>query len=203
MRRVLVEIGDRPDDRDALALATALCERTGAELVVEGQPGPVDLIASGRLPEEAPAAVAVAPSGLAEAELRLQRVAVGHDGSRESARALSLGGELARRLGSSLTILGVVEVSPDLDDAVEAVAEEQRIAHHLERALESVPAEVVAESRLLAGVAAEALLGAATAADLIVLGSRSQFGPRPRMRPGSVGASVAIRSPCPTVIATA
>ncbi len=204
MHRVGVDLAGAARADDAFALAIALCERTGAELVRAGDRlGDVDLIVSERLPEEAPAAVAVAPSGLAEAAVRLRRVAVGHDGSRESTRALGLGGELARRLGSALTILGVVEVAPELADEVDAIAEEERIERHLERALESVPADVVAESRLLAGVAAEALVEAAAAADLIVLGSRSQFGPRPRMRPGSVGAAVARLSPVPTVIATA
>lgn len=200
MRRVFVEFGDRADAHDALALARELSSRTGAELARDGaEPGEADLIVSERLLEEAPAAIALAPSGLAAAQPGLERVLVGHDGSRESGRALGFGTELARRLGAALAIVGVVEPSPELGRA----AEEERIARHLERALEGVPDEVVAESRLLAGDAAEAMLGAATRNDLLVLGSRSHFGSRPRMRPGSVGRAIAAMAPCPTVIATA
>ena len=200
MRRVFVDFGDRGDADDALALARELSSRTGAELALNGaQPGESDLIVSERLPGEAPAALALAPAGLAAAELRLERIVVGHDGSRGSARALGLGTRLASRLGASLAIVGVVEPSLDLARA----AEEERIARHLERALESVPAALVAESRLLDGDAAKSLLAAAASGDLVVLGSRSHFGPRARMRPGSVGAAVARSSPCPTLIATA
>ncbi len=200
MRQVFVDLGDRGDAHDALALARVLSSRTGAKLARAGaQPGESDLIVSERLPGEAPAALALAPAGLAAAELRLERIVVGHDGSRESARALGLGTRLASRLGASLAIVGVVEPSLDLARA----AEEERIARHLERALESVPAELIAESRLLGGDAAKSLLAAAAGSDLVVLGSRSHFGPRARMRPGSVGAAVARSSPCPTLIATA
>jgi nucleotide-binding universal stress UspA family protein len=202
MRRVLVELGDRSGTRDALALAAVLCERTGAELVVEREwSGVVDLIVSGRLPAEAPAAVAVPPRGLAGAELRLERVAVGHDGSRESTLTLSLAGRLATSLESTLTILGVVELAPDLARLAEA--EEERLSRHLRQALEAVPHGVSAELRLLSGLADRSLIEAAASVDLLVLGSRSHYGPTPRMRPGRVGASVASAAPCPTVIATA
>lgn len=205
MRRVLVDLAGAARAEDAVALATVLCELTGAELVVDAaqQADGEDLIVGERLPDEAMAAFALAPTGLAATPVHLQRVAVGADGSRESIRAVELAGELARRLPASLTILGIVEIAPDLAGEIDAAAEEQRIGRHLERALASVPADVFAESRLLIGVAAEALVDAAAEADLIVLGSRSQFGPEPRMRPGSVGAAVARRSPVPTVIATA
>ncbi|MFN8217363.1 MAG: universal stress protein [Solirubrobacterales bacterium] len=200
MRRVFVHSGDSAGAADALTLARELATRTGAELSLNGAaPGASDLIVSERLLEEAPAALALAPAGLASAELRLERVAVGHDGSRESARALDLGTELAHRLGAQLTILGVVEPSLELTRA----AEEERISRHLERALDAVPPAVLAESRLLNGDTAAVLSDAGERADLIVLGSRSHFGSRARMRPGSVGAAVARSARVPTVIATA
>ncbi len=202
MRRVLVDRSDGSSARDAVALATALCERSGAELVVEqGEPEAVDLIVSEQLPEQAPVAVAVAPAGLADGRVRLERIAVGHDGSREAAQALSLGGRLAKALGSTLTVLGVVELTPDLARLAEA--EEERLTRHLRQARESVPRGVPVRSRLLSGLADRCLIEAAASADLLVLGPRSHFGPTPRMRPGSVGASVARSAPCPTVIATA
>lgn len=207
MRRVIVDFADRPCADDALALANALCQRTGAELLTTAsvaEAGEGDLIVGQRLPAEATAPFALAPTGLRAAPPRLERVAVGCDGSRESARALELATTLARLLDGTLTILGVVEPVPDLDGPGSgATAEEERIARHLERALQAVPADLVAESRLLMGAAAEALVTAAVALDLIVLGSRSHFGSRARMRPGSVAASVAADCPRPTLIATA
>jgi nucleotide-binding universal stress UspA family protein len=202
MRRVLLDCADGASARDAMALAAALCERTGAELVVEqDDPSAVDLIVSEQLPKEAPVAVAVPPAGLANARVRTERIAVGHDGSRESTLALSLAGRLATSLESTLTILGVVELAPDLARLAEA--EEERLSRHLRQALEAVPHGVSAESRLLSGLADRSLIEAAASVDLLVLGSRSHYGPTPRMRPGRVGASVASAAPCPTVIATA
>lgn len=207
MRRVLVDFADSPCADDAVALANALCARTGAELLTTvpataAEEG--DLIVGERLPAEAAAPFVLAPDGLGATPPPLERVGVGYDGSRESARALELGVTLALRLGGALTILGVVEPVPDHDGPGSgAAAEEERIERHLARALESVPADFLAETRRLGGGAAEALVAAAVAVDLLVLGSRSHFGPRARMRPGSVGAAVAAASPRPTVIATA
>lgn len=207
MRRVIVDFADSPCADDAVALANALCARTGAELLTTAPvavAGEGDLIVGQRLPEEATAPFALAPAGLGAAPPRLEQVAVGCDGSRESARALELAATLARRLDGALTILGVVEPVSDLDGPGSgAAAEEERIGRHLDRALEAIPADLAAEARLLTGAAAETLVAAAVALDLIVLGSRSHFGPRARMRPGSVAAAVATVSPRPTVIATA
>ena len=120
MRSVLLDSPAGAKAPDALALASALCERTGAELIpAPAASRPVDLIVSERLPAEAPAALALAPPGLAARGVALERIAVGHDGSRESALALTLAGQLARKLGASLTIVGVVEPSPGLAPELE------------------------------------------------------------------------------------
>ncbi len=194
MRRILVDLAGRAAAPDALALATAICAGTGAELVFDlPRALPVDLIVSQTLPPEAPAALALAPPGLAAGAVSLQRIAVGHEGSRESAQALALGERLAARLGATLTIVAV---------AVEE-GEEERLQRHLDRALAGVPSGVEAEAQLLPGDPGAVLTRAGAAADLLVLGSRSHFGRTPRMRPGTVGAAVAAASPKPVLIAPA
>jgi nucleotide-binding universal stress UspA family protein len=62
-----------------------------------------------------------------------------------------------------------------------------------------VPADLVAQGRLLYGFAAEALEDAAKKADLLVLGSRGR-GPLMRTALGSVSGPLARRAPCPILV---
>lgn len=179
-----------------MALAEALCAGTGAEMTLDDTVAEeADLIVSQVLHPEAPAALALAPLGLAEVAVPLGRIAVGHDGSREGARALALGERLAVGLGAALTIVAV--------DEAEAGSEEQRLRRRLERSVSAASPRLSVESRLLRGPADLRLAEAAMDADLLVLGSRSRFGGAPRMRSGTTAAAVARLAPRPLVIATA
>jgi nucleotide-binding universal stress UspA family protein len=279
MRRVLVGFDERPASRDALALGRALCERTGAELIVASvrpywpeligpdkyaravaadeawlgreaskalgeQPFRTSVIAGGhetsglkeiaagesadvivvgsthrgrlgqvlpgsvgeRVLNNAPCAVAVAPLGLAGKGLRLEKVAVAYDGSREAGVALDLALELAQPAGATLLILGAVEFNVEvtglgaqtLDDV-----EVARMQHHLERARERVPASVEVETRILRGPPSHVISEAAECADLLVLGSRGHYGAARRVLLGSVATQVTRSAPCATLVTPA
>ena len=276
MNRVLVGFDERPASRDALALGKALCERTGAELIVASvRPywpeliGPAEyeraaaedeawlgreakkllgeqtfstnVIAGGhetaglkefaaaeeadvivvgsthrgrlgrvmpgsvgeRVLNNSPCAVAVAPLGLAEKGLRLERIAAAYDGSREASAALGFAIELARKTSASLLILGAVELNlevtglgaPTLDDV-----EVSRMQDHLERARERVPRSVAVETRILRGPPNHVIAEAAEGADLLVLGSRGHYGTARRLFLGSVATEVTRSAPCATLI---
>lgn len=279
MKRVLVGFDERPASRDALALGKALCERTGAELIVASvRPywpeliGPSDFervvaedeawlarearkvlgeqsfstrvvggghetdglkeIAAGedadvivvgsthrgrlgrvmpgsvgeRVLNNAPCAVAVAPLGLADEDLRLARIAVAYDGSKEAAIALSFAIELADRVGASLLVLGAVAFNVEvtglgaqsLDDV-----EVARMEHHLERARERAARSVRVETRLLRGPPNHVISEAAEGCDLLVLGSRGHYGPARRLFLGSVATEVTRSAPCATLVTAA
>lgn len=279
MNRVLVGFDERPASRDALALGKALCERTGAELIVasvrpywpeligpaeyeravaedeawlgreatkvlDGQPFSISVIAGGhetsglkeiaaaedadvivvgsthrgrlgrvmpgsvgeRVLNNAPCAVAVAPLGLADTGLRLEKIAVAYDGSREAAVALGLAIELAERAGASLLILGAVEFNVEVTglgaqtlDKVEVA----RMQQHLERAREQAPASVAVETRILRGPPNHVISEAAEGSDLLVLGSRGHYSAPRRLFLGSVATEVTRSAPCATLITPA
>lgn len=197
--QLLVDFAGLAEAPDALALAGAIGALTGAEMIFDAPPtARTDLIVSQVLPPEAPAALALAPLGLAAGAIPLERVAVGFDGSRESALALALGERLAGDLGGTLRIVAVADSA-----AAASGAEEERLRRHLERALDAVPPELEADSRLLYGPVEQQLLEASADAHLLVLGSRSHFGGAPRMRPGSTATALARSAPRPLVLVPA
>ena len=73
----------------------------------------------------------------------------------------------------------------------------------MKRALESVSPTVSAESRLLFGPADRVLVEAVKETDLLVLGSRGNYGPLHRLVLGSVAVEVVRNAPCPTLITPA
>lgn len=279
IHRVLVGFDERPASRDALALGRALCERTGAALIIASvrpywpeligpaeyaravaedeawlgreatkalgaQPFSTNVIAGGhetaglkeiaaakdadvivvgsthrgrlgrvmpgsvgeRVLNNAPCAVAVAPLGLADEGLRLEKVAVAYDGSRQASVALGFAIELAERAGTSLLILGAVEFNVEvtglgaqtLDDV-----EVARMQHHLERAHNRAPASVAVETRILRGPPNHVISEAAESVDLLVLGSRGHYGASRRLFLGSVATEVTRSAPCATLITPA
>lgn len=182
-----------------------LAATEGADLIVVGSShrGRVGRVFPGsvgqRVLSDAPCAVAVAPHGLADRELRFGTIAVGYDGSRESGVALGTAIELAERTGASLQVLGVVDVDVVLRcEATEP--EEARVRRHLDRALERLPRNVTGEARLLCGAPRHAILEAAADADLLVIGSRGHYGVARRLLLGSVAARVMRGAPCPTLV---
>lgn len=200
--------------RGALRLARALCELTGSELIVASAPRgtadlaeralaeDVDLLVIGAgepVPDDAPCAVVVARPDEAETPFRLRRVAVAYDGSTEAAVALELAAGLADSAGASLLLVAAVETN-GAGPAARA-AEQERMRRHLERAAEKAPSAVEPEERLVTGHAADVLLALAAEADLLVLGSRANYGPAGRLVIGSLAEAALRDSICPTLIA--
>ncbi len=185
-----------------------LAAAEGVDLLVVGSShrGQVGRVFPGSVGErvlsDAPCAVAVAPHGLADRELRFDTIAVGYDGSRESGVALSTAIEMAERTGASLQILGVVDMDVVLGFE-EAEPEEARVRRHLDRALKRMPRSVTVDARLLYGTPGHAILEAAQDADLLVIGSRGHYGVARRLLLGSVAARVMRSAPCPTLVTPA
>jgi nucleotide-binding universal stress UspA family protein len=148
----------------------------------------------------------VAPLGLAGKGLRLEKIAVAYDGSREASVALHLAFELARDAGASLLILGAVEFNVEvtglgaqtLDDV-----EVARMQHHLERARNRAPASVKVETRILRGPPNHVIAEAAEGSDLLVLGSRGHYSAARRLFLGSVATEVTRTAPCATLVTPA
>lgn len=279
IRRVLVGFDERPASRDALALGKALCERTGAELIVASvrpywpeligpaeyaravaedeawlgreatkalgeQPFSTSVIAGGhetsglkeiaaaeeadvivvgsthrgrvgrvmpgsvgeRVLNNAPCAVAVAPLGLADEGLRLERIAVAYDGSKEAAVALNFAIDLAQQAGAALLILGAVEFNVEVTGLGAQTldeAEVTRMQHHLERARDRAPTSIEVETRILRGPPNHVISEAGEGSDLLVLGSRGHYSAARRLFLGSVATQVTRSAPCPTLVTPA
>jgi nucleotide-binding universal stress UspA family protein len=184
----------------------AAAERADLIVVGSSHRGQVGRVFPGSVGErvlsDAPCAVAVAPHGLADRELRFGTIAVGYDGSRESGVALGTAIELAERTGASLRILGVVDMDVVLGFE-EAEPEEARVRRHLDHALERMPRSVTADARLLHGAPGHAILEAAEDADLLVIGSRGRYGEARHLLLGSVAARAMRCAPCPTLVTPA
>jgi nucleotide-binding universal stress UspA family protein len=153
--------------------------------------------------EGAPCAVAVAPRGFAGRKAAIRAIAVGYDGSRASRVALRRAIELGERSQASLLLLGAVEISLGLAGYETRQSKElQRTAmeRHLRRALETIPDDLPARSRLLSGPPSGALVAAARHTDLLVLGSRGSYGVDRRLTLGTVGAAVIEGAVCPILI---
>jgi nucleotide-binding universal stress UspA family protein len=210
-------LGAREFEVEAIAGGTAaeglrsIAGAEGADLIVIGSThrGPVGRVLPGSVGERvldgAPCAVAIAPRGLAERELELRRILVGCDGSRESLAAVRLAATLAEASAARLTLLGVVEMRFDLAGFPRpaAPAETARIERALQRARRSLSPTLSAAIGEVHGVAAEVIAAAAGEADLLVLGSRGQYGPLRRTFLGSVAAKLARTAPCATLITPA
>jgi nucleotide-binding universal stress UspA family protein len=156
-----------------------------------------------RVLDGAPCAAAIAPQGLAEGDPSIREIAVGYDGSRASTVALRRAIRLAERSNASLLVLGAVEISLGLagfETERPKNLQQSDMEHHLKRALEMVPPEIPAQSRLLFGPPGRAILDAAKGADLLVLGSRGSYTVLRRLALGSVGKEAVRAATCPILI---
>lgn len=212
-RRIFVSGDDPEARRDAATLARALGDRgetvnhlDAAELIAIGSaggPGRVALDTTGlALLDGARCPVVVAPGGYAAtATTALDRIAVGVDGSREAAVALTTAARLAHAHDAELHLVAVAEPSFDLDGKARPVdpRELERLARHLAHALDDLPGLRV-ETDLREGVADQILLGIADRAHLLVLGSRAGYGDAGRVRLGGVTSRVLAGAPCPVLI---
>ncbi|MGH2936882.1 MAG: universal stress protein [Solirubrobacterales bacterium] len=213
-RRVFVAGEDEGGRRDALALAAALSEPAEAvgvaeraDLIVtgsarDGAAGRVTLGPSGRaLLEGVGCPVAVAPRGLAErGDYGLRRIDVGVDGGRGAAAALDLAVRLTLRHDARLRPIAVAEpgaTAPQGDPG-----EFGRLARRLQQATDGL-SEIRVETELREGLADQIILDLACEADLLVLGSRADYGNAGRVAIGSVAARVLNAAPCPTLVVPA
>jgi nucleotide-binding universal stress UspA family protein len=113
---------------------------------------------------------------------RLQRIVVATDGSRAATEAVEMAADLAAEHASELTVVHVVPAFDIVAPGYNARAAYPHVPtardHELlqEAAATAAGKGVVAETALLAGSAAEAIVtyGEASAADLVVVGSRGR-----------------------------
>lgn len=187
---------------------TDLAEREGLNLIVLGSPhrgamgrALIGSVAEGVL-HGAPCAVAIAPSGYAEARHeQFQRIAAAYDGTPESKAALMRAGELSRASRAGLRVLTVVAPPVALPGAVGYTPvnppDPDRV---LEEGIRAVESFAPVEGTRLDGAPAPALARACEdGVDLLVVGSRG-CGPAMRVLLGSVSTKLINSSPCPVLV---
>lgn len=160
-----------------------------------------------RLLHGAPCPVAIAPPGYAsKAPGRLGVIAVGFDGSRDSAAAVRAAASWASRAGATLRIVAIIE--PLGHTLLGAGASLLEGAMHVERdhlraqlreVRAALPEGLTVEVDLHEGDPSDELLEAAKHADLLVLGSRD-YGPVLRVVIGDASAEVTRKSACPVLV---
>ena len=191
-------------------IITTLAEEEDFDAIVVGSPhrGAVGRVMIGsvamNLLSGAPADVAVAPRGYAEAQHEtLREIAVGYDGTPEAEVALRRAERLARPSNAKLKLFTVVTppvatpvmvpgaYSPEYPPEPERVAQE---------GLDSVEAALAAESvRLDGDPATELARECEEGVDLLAVGSRG-YGPLTRVLLGSVSRRIAGDAPCPLLV---
>ncbi len=189
---------------------TMLAEEEDFDAIVIGSPhrGAVGRVMIGsvamNLLSGAPADVAVAPRGYAEAKHEtLREIAVGYDGAPEAKVALRRAERLARPSNARIKLLTVVTppvatpamvpgtYSPEYPPEPERVVQE---------GLDSIEAALAAESTRLDGdPATELARECEESVDLLVVGSRG-YGPLARVLLGSVSRKIAGDAPCPLLV---
>jgi nucleotide-binding universal stress UspA family protein len=148
----------------------------------------------------APCAVAIAPTGYAEQERRLNQLGVADNGSEESEQALEAARELAARHGSAIRALSVVSLQsiPEGDANPPAnwtgvteglIAEERRRL----QSLDGVDGDAVY------GDPGDELLRFGEHVDLLIVGSRG-YGPVGRLFNGSVSTFLARHASFPVLV---
>ena len=186
-----------------------LARRAGAGLVVVGPsrrtgagqqvPGPM----GARLAHGAPCPVAVATGRIPE---RIGRIAVAFIPSDDGRAALDAAGALASRSGAALRVISVAGplpwmdvVQPQFDGETLPELYAGHLAHELEQAVRTLPAEVVADVELPPGDAAEVLAGATAELDVLVCGSRGH-GPLGEIVLGSTSHALLQAARCPVLL---
>jgi nucleotide-binding universal stress UspA family protein len=190
-------------------ILTELAEREDFDAIVVGSPhrGAIGRVMLGSvalsLLNGAPADVAVAPKGYAQADRKPFRdIAIGYDGTPEAKLALQRAESLARRSNARIKLLTVVTrpvaapvIVPE-GYTPEYPPEPDRV---MDEGLGSVDTALAAEPTRLDGDPATELVRACEeGVDLLVLGSRG-YGPLTRVLLGSVSRNVARDAPCPVL----
>jgi nucleotide-binding universal stress UspA family protein len=153
-------------------------------------------------------AVAIAPDPLAPRP-QLRRIGVGIDATPESAGALEMACDVARRTGARLSLLAVADEGVPLwvptVGALDAEAMQEVVEHRVTaaRALLDERLElcegVEAQGDVVVGNPAGELILATEGLDLLVLGSR-RWGPLKRLALGSTSEQVIRHTACPVLI---
>jgi nucleotide-binding universal stress UspA family protein len=183
-----------------------------APLVVVGSShaGPLRRVLPGstgaHLLHGAPCAVAIAPARFAEHDDEpFGLVACAYDGTPEARRALELAVSVASGVGAQLRVMRVLEPLGPVDATLainpQSAAAARRLREQPLNDLRQVVAELhpMAEGVALCGDAAEELVRASFAADLMVFGSRG-YGPLRGVLLGSVSQRVIRSAGCPVVV---
>lgn len=171
-------------------------------------------------------ALAIAPRGMHEqTDVQIQSVGVGYDGGPEAQAALALAAEVAGGCGAKLLVRGVVDdrvhelgwsrlgtgavidptpgwsavgsdgVTADWDELVQAT--EKSLRARVDESLVEIGA--TAESEVVQGRPATALLELSEQVDLLVIGSR-RWGPVARLVLGSTGEAVLHDATCSVLV---
>lgn len=191
-------------------ILTMLAEDENFDAIVIGSPhrGAVGRVMIGsvamNLLSGAPADVAVAPRGYAEAQHEtLREIAVGYDGTPEAKVALRRAERLARPSNARIKLLTVV--TPPVATPVmvpgayspEYPPEPERV---VQEGLASIEAAIATDSTRLDGdPATELARECEEGVDLLVVGSRG-YGPLTRVLLGSVSRKIAGDAPCPVLV---
>lgn len=166
----------------------------------------VERLRSGSVTEHtihgSPCAVAVAPTGFADAPAAPQTIAIAYNGSGESEYALATAAEIARTAGAKLRIIGVVEPGAvwygayggqQLANGLDEVVREQLT--QAAKRITDLPVEI----QVLTGEPVHAISAATADVGLLVLGSRG-YGPVRRVLLGSVSVKLVRAPSCPLLV---
>jgi nucleotide-binding universal stress UspA family protein len=191
-------------------ILTTIAEGEDFDAIVVGSPhrgvfGRILLGSVGKsLLNGAPADVAVAPKGYAQAlHETLADIAVGYDGSPEAKLALRRAENLAKRSNARLKLLTVVKppvAAPVMVPGAYAPESPPEPDKVILEGVNSVDSALAAEPVRLDGDPARQLMSACEEdpVDLLVLGSRG-YGPLARVLLGSVSRRIVQDAPCPVL----
>lgn len=155
-----------------------------------------------------PCALAVAPRGYADREVRgLRHVGVAYDASPESRAALRWGEALAEQAGASLTLYRALqfphvafpEAAVEVDEEALFDALGRRQKQELEDALAQVPPALTPHAELVEGPTAATLAAAAESEDVVVTGSRG-YGRLGATFLGSTSHGLLHHARCPVIV---
>jgi nucleotide-binding universal stress UspA family protein len=155
-----------------------------------------------RLVHGGPSPIAVAPRGFADEEIGPPRViGVAFDNSPESHRALDFAARLATAASAALRVITVYPGAAPAEPPPPGVVTQRALMQEaLHRTVGSLPSELRAEPRFLAGAVADVLAAQSElGVDLMVMGSRG-YGPVLSFWLGSVSEDLIRISPRPLVI---
>jgi nucleotide-binding universal stress UspA family protein len=209
--RSLIRVAADPSPARALH-RIAQAERAALLIVGSTHTGRVGRVLPGstgeRLLHGAPCAVAVVPNGYREhADATTGVIGVAYDESDEAKAALSAAVALAKALGASLELIGVVSTeylsTPALmggpDVATLREEAEQAVQTSLDAAVAQVPPDVKAGVYRMTGDPVELLAHRSTQLDMLVMGSRG-YGPLHAVLVGGVSGRLMRRAECPLIV---